>query len=1056
MTNRKIRGSGGGGGGGGGSSRAPVISADSLTSRQFARVLDLVSEGEIEGLVDGHRSIYLDDTPLQNADGTYNFSGFTVESRNGAVAQDHIAGFPAVESAYSVGVEIKHASPVVRQLSNPNIDAVRINLAVPSLYTQDSSTGDVSGASLSLTIEVQPYGGSYALAKEDTISGKASSRYNRNYRIELPGTGPWNVRITKESPDTDTVTTRDLYWESSTEIVDGKFSFPNSALVGITIDSSQFSNIPSRAYDLKGLRIKVPSNYNPETRTYTGLWDGTFHVAWSDNPAWCFYDLLTNPRYGLGEFVSAAQVDKANLYTIGRYCDELVPDGFGGLEPRFACNLYLQTREDAFKVLSDMAGLFRGMLFWASGGLSCTQDRPEDPLYPFTNANVIDGLFTYSGSSRNVRHTTALISYNDPHDRYQRKVEYVEDAEGIAKYGIRQYEAVAIGCASRGQAHRFGKCVLLSERYLTETCTWKTGLEGSIPYPGAVCPIQDNNRAGARLGGRVKAATTTTVTLDKPVTLVAGEAYVLTIVKANGEMEERGIIGYDGELQTLTATTAFSVAPAAQSIWVLSSTSIEPQLFKVVSVKELDGMIFEITALQYNPSKFSAIEQNLKFEPLQTSILAPTTTQGPPRNMAISESLVRSSINTIDAAIVVTWEAPSEARYLSHYRVSWRYKDGNWNLLPDEGTQTITIAPVLPGDIEVRVVAINLAGVSSLPLEKTATLLGKASPPSDVTGFSIQVVGYASYLTWAPVPDLDADRYEVRFSPETGGVTWDGAIAVSGSVAHPGTTKVVPSSNGTWLIKAIDTSGSYSRNAALVVSDVASVQAMNAVAALTEHPTFPGTKTDCIVASSTLQLDVGHTSGIYALGTTVDLGGVAISRVSYRMAGSMDSRSNNMDTWVSLASLEALSGGSALGGWATVQMRTTSDNPAGSPTWSAWRDVQLGDYSFRAAQFRVLLNAPTTNETPVISILEVTVDMEDRVDGANDVACSSSGLTVAYSPAFIGVPSVAISAQGMATGDYYTLTAKTAAGFTIRFFNASGTAVSRTFDWVAKGYGYKG
>lgn len=1060
MTRNKISGAGGGGGGGSSdasaSSRAAIVSPDSLTSRQYAHVLDLVSEGEIEGLVSGHQSIFLDDTPLQNADGSYNFSGFSIETRSGGVSQDYIPGFAATESAYSVSVEVRAGLPVVRAVSNTNLDAVRVNVAVPQLYYQNPTTGDVSGAYVGLIVEVQPSGGVYQVAVSDTISGKASSRYNRNYRVDLPGDGPWNIRISKTTGDSTSDTQCDLYWDTLTEIIDAKLSYPNSALVGITIDSSQFSSIPSRAYDLKGLRVKVPSNYDPETREYDGIWDGTFKIAWTDNPAWCYYDLQTNPRYGLGEFVSEAQVDKANLYTIGRYCDEMVPDGFGGQEPRFTCNLYLQTREDAFKVLSDMAGLFAGMLFWSSGGLSCTQDAPDDSAYQFTNANVIDGEFRYNGSSRNVRHTTALISYNDPDDKFSRKVEYVEDPEGIAKYGIRQYESVAIGCSSRGQAHRLGRRVLLTERYLTETVTFKTGLEGTIPYPGAVIQVMDNNRAGFRMGGRVRSATISSVMLDAPVVLEAGESYLLTIIRPDGQLEERGIIGYDGELQELITVLPFSEVPNSQSVWVLSSSVLDAQLFKVVGIKEQEGLIFEVTALAYNPSKYAAIEQGLKFEPLQTSLLGPASIQSPPRNVTIAESLYRSGINSVDGQMTISWDAPTESRFLSYYRASWRYKDGNWTVLPDEGTQSVTVGPIIPGDVEVKVVAVNLAGVFSLPVSASAKLLGKTAPPSNVADFAIQVVGYASYLTWTPIADLDADHYELRYSPETTGATWENAIGVSGLVAHPGSTKVVPSANGSWLIKAVDSSGFYSRDAALLTTSVASLQALNAIELLVENPVFPGDKTGCIVDSGALQLAVGEISGVYVLGTTVDLGGIATARLSYRIAGGMSQRSNSMSTWALLSDLASLSGGVPLGGFVDVQMRMTLDDPSGTPAWSDWQSVQLGDYAFWGCQFRVLLNSPTTNETPALSLLQVSVDMEDRVDGGNDLACPSAGLGVSYSPPFIGVPSLAISAQGMAAGDYYSLSSKDADGFFIRFFNQSNVAVERTFDWVAKGYGYKG
>lgn len=1074
MMNKRLRGAGGGGGGGGSSSsRTPVISADSLTSRQYARVLDLVSEGEIEGLVDGHRSIFLDDTPLQNADGTYNFSGFTVESRTGAVAQDHIPGFPAVESAYSVGIEIKHATPVVRQLSNPNIDAVRINLAVPNLYTQDASTGDVSGASIDLTIEVKPFGGSYALARADTISGKASSRYNRNYRIELPGTGPWNIRITKVTDDTNTATTRDLYWESSTEIVDGKFSFPNSALVGITIDSSQFSNIPTRGYDLKGLRIKVPSNYDPVTRAYTGLWDGTFHVAWSDNPAWCFYDLLTNPRYGLGEFVSAAQVDKANLYTIGRYCDELVPDGFGGQEPRFACNLYLQTREDAFKVLSDMAGLFRGMLFWASGGLSCTQDRPEDPLYPFTNANVIDGLFTYSGSSRNVRHTTALISYNDPNDRYQRKVEYVEDAEGIAKYGIRQYEAVAIGCASRGQAHRFGKCVLLTERYLTETCTWKTGLEGSIPYPGAVCPIQDNNRAGARLGGRVRTATTTSVTLDRPVTLEAGESYVLTIVKTNGEMEERGIIGGDGELQTVTPTTAFSAAPAAQSIWVLSSTSIEPQLFKVISAKELDGMIFEITALQYNPGKFAAIEQNLKFEPLQTSLRDAALYQAPVSNLQLTEDLFMMTPSVVGTRISVGWTG-SAVKYLVTLT-----GDGQNPINAEVYTPLYVLDNAPPGMYTVTVTAVNGLGSRSLPVTLRTEVYGKLAPPRPVVGLSLAAISGAAHLSWQASVDFDVlvgGSIRIRHIQPGQTADWNNGVDIGQALAGTATAAVLPLLAGSYMAKWVDSSGYESDAVAFVTTDAPDVMSMNVVVTATESPSFAGAKVNTgiisFLGSPALTLDSATTlddmtalidswgllnalggvsaAGEYYFANSVDLGAVHTSRLTATIEAYGYDTADLVDSWAPIDDLLSIDGTNVSDTFAVLQVRTTNVDPV-SNVWSDWGTFFVGFWTARAFQFRLLLSRGLVTHSIAVSGLEVQVDMPDRLESGDDLSAPIGGVTINFAPPFYVAPALGITAQGMASGDYYTVS-KTAASFTIQFFNASNASIARTFDYIARSY----
>lgn len=995
-----IIGSGGGGGGSQSQSqpqqRAAVVSPDSLTSKQFAKVLDLVSEGEIEGLVNGNKSIYLDGTPLENSDGSINFPGFTVDMRNGSAAQDYIAGFPASESASSVSVEVKNGVPVVRMVSNTNANALRISVAVPQLYTQTPSTGDVGGASISLTIEVQPNLGTYTEVKSDVISGKCTSRYSRNYVFNLPGSGPWNVRITKTSPDSDANTRRDLYWDATTEIIDAKLRYPNSALVGITVDSSQFSSIPSRAYDLKGLRVKIPSNYNPVTRVYTGIWDGTFTVAWTDNPAWCFYDLLTNPRYGLGEFVTPAQVDKANLYTIGKYCDELVPDGFGGMEPRFACNLYLQTREDAFRVLSDMVSIFAGMLFWASGGLSCTQDAPDDAIYQFTNGNVIDGSFSYAGSSRNVRHTTALVSYNDPNDKFTRKVEYVEDTEGLIRWGLRQAETVAIGCTSRGQAHRLGKRILLSERFLTEVVTFKTGLEGTVPYPGAVIRIMDNARAGARMGGRVRSATTTSVELDAPVTLTGGVSYTLTIIKPDGSIEERGIVGHSGDLQTLTPTIAFSNAANAQSVWVLTSSELDAQLFKVVGVKESDGFIYEVTALQYNPAKYAAIEQNLMFEPLSTSLFESAAVQMPPTNLAISESLYQSSIATVDGLMTISWDAPVADQWIAYYRVMWRVENGNWNFLPDQQTTTAVVSPVLPGGVDVRVTAVNQIGVQSLPAVASTVLLGKTAPPVAVTGFSVIKTNGVAIVSWDSHADLDVrvgGRIVVRHTPDTTGATWANSYILESFDGNT-VSGICPLMTGTYFAKALDSSGNWSMDAASFVATEGMVTGFVTVASAVEAPVFSGTKSGVINTGSAIQIEPAalvddltdpvdgwnsmdalggiQSSGEYAFFNQLDLGSVATRRfvadiktASFDVDDWIDFRSQPLDEWPDMDGLIINDCDLYL------YAMTTNDDPSGSPVWSEWTPFFVADFTCRAIRFKCVLLSGAINHN--ISVPRLTV-----------------------------------------------------------------------------------
>jgi len=606
-----IIGAGGGGKGGGASARVAQEAPDSLRSKAYARVVDLVCEGEIEGLAAGLQSVYLDDTPIQNPDGSYNFTGVTLETRPGTQQQSYIPGFSSVENEVAVGVECKANQPVVRTINDPDVDAVRIKVSIPTLTLQDTTNGDLNGTSVSYAIDLQARGAGYVQILADTVSGKTTSRYQRSYYIPLTGTGPWDVRLRRITADsTQTSLQNKTFLESYTEVIESKLRYPNSALMALRVDASQFTSIPRRSYDLKLLRARIPSNYFPETRSYAGVWDGTFKVAWTDNPAWCFYDLVTSTRYGLGSFIPESQVDKWALYRVARYCDELVPNGLGGYEPRFTCNLYLQSREQAYKVVQDMASIFRGMAYWSGGAITVTQDAPQDPVYQFTAANVIDGEFAYQGSSAKARHTVALVSWTDPDDFYRQKVEYVEDMAGIARYGVVQADVVAMGCTSRGQANRVGKWLLYSEQSESEIITFRTGLEGAVVRPGDVIKVADSSRGGLRLGGRIAAATTVSVTLDQD--LPAG-SWRISVLLPTGAVEERQVGSLSG--RTVGVTSAFSTAPQVGAIWVLASTQVEIQLFRVVQVAESEPGIHEVTALAHNPSKYDAIERGLALQP---------------------------------------------------------------------------------------------------------------------------------------------------------------------------------------------------------------------------------------------------------------------------------------------------------------------------------------------------------------------------------------------------------------------------------------------------------
>jgi predicted phage tail protein len=1074
---KQIKGFGGGGKGGGGGGRVAQESPDTLRSIAYANVLDLVCEGEIEGLADGLKSVYFNETPLQNDNGTFNFSGTEITTRNGTQAQSYIPGFESVENEIGVATEVVAATPIVRSITDDDADAVRVRVSIPQLSEQNTTNGDLNGSIVEFAIDLQSNGGGFVQQRLATINGKTTSKYERSYRIELTGSPPWDIRVRRITPDATTVAVQNkTFFESFTEIVDGKFRYPNSAIVGIKIDSSQFSSIPRRSYDIKMLRVRVPSNYDPVTRVYTGIFDGTFNVAWTDNPAWCFYDLLTNERYGLGGLISEAQVDKYTLYAIGRYCDELVSDGGGGTEPRFTCNIYFQTREEAFNVINNMASIFRGMPYWSSGSITLGIDSPSDPVYQFTNANVIDGVFNYSGSGLRARHTVALVTWNDPEDFYRQKVEYVEDADGIERFGIVQTEIVAVGCSSRGQANRVGRYILFTEQSETEMVTFKTGLEGYTIRPSEIIQVADEMRAGTRRGGRVVSATTTVVTLDVDVSGFAGiVGGSLSVILPDGSLETKTILSV--VTTQVTVSSAFSAAPANNTIWMLQTSAVEAQLFKIISaVEQEDGV--EVTALAHNPGKYNLIEQDLKLQPRQIGLLS--ATPDPPSNLQISESLYEVNANVL-VEIDLSW-SPSDGA--TGYQVSYKAGERNFVNLPVTSATSIEIREAIEGLYVFKVFALSSLGKRSVPTEVTAEIYGKTAPPQNVTGFSVNVVGTEAHLSWVPVTDLDLSHYRIRHSSLTTGATYSNAVDIIAKVPRPAQSAVAPAMTGTYFIKAVDKLGIQSLESTASVVLIDSIPNLNLVETITESPSFAGAKTECFVNDSgLLVLDTASdfddisglfddvegdfdggggtvsTEGEYLFANAINLGAIYTSRVTAVLE---TQRVDYVDTFDSAEDLfdnrEGLFDGDANERGdvnVALYVRRTNDDPTGTPTFTDWREFVVGDYKGWGLEFKAVLTSNDGNSSPGIQLLRVTVDMPERSLSDEDLlsGTDAGGYVVAFSNPFKESPSLAITAQNLTSGDFYEIVSKSASGFTIRFKNSGGTVVSRLFDWTARGYG---
>ena len=767
---------------------------NTLFSTAKGRVVDLLSEGEISGLLNGKKSIFIDNTPLQDATGTDNFEGVSYTTRVGTNNQTHIPGFAGTETTTAVNAVVSNGSPIVRTFTSSIADAVRVGIWVPALTNADNDDGNIHGSSVSFKIELdRNSSGAWVTVFNGSISGKTTQRFDKTYRFDIPtsfktaGFTQISIKVTRISADeTSAKIVNTLYFGDHTIIVDNKLTYPNSALVAMQFNAEQFDSIPTRGYEVKGVKVKVPANYTSYdpghcsigghrrkdncvaaggtwtgttvgTNLYNGSWNGTFTTAWTCNPAWILYDLCTEERYGLGKWLTTSQLDKWALYEIAKYCDAVdnsgnfvgVDDGWGNKEARFTCNLYLQSAEEAYKVINDIAAVFRGLTYWQEGMITPVQDAPKDPVMTFGDANIIDGQFTYEGSSRKQRHNVAKVSWNNPEDLYKQNVEYVEDTDGItnANNQIFSKDIRALGCTSQSQARRVGKWLLLTERHETEICTFKTGMEGAGIRPGDIVKIADSGRAGRRYGGRVAAGSTVNmIQLDSATPVTNGKIYKLSLLNTESACVRDGVkqsestqeaclnahidnewkpytwieqrdttaVSVTENVTQLGIPTAFTNAPTTTYMWILEEMgSVEAQDFRILSVRESAPNIYEISALEYHQAKYDAIESNIEFSSKSTSDLPdPSATVPEPRDLEVTEELYTDSRNSVRNRATFSWKPPYTGGtstlypYVASYYVEWRRTAPtitNWNSLGETTSTSINIDDAPAGNLEFRV-----------------------------------------------------------------------------------------------------------------------------------------------------------------------------------------------------------------------------------------------------------------------------------------------------------------------------------------------------------------
>ncbi|EFH4937582.1 DUF1983 domain-containing protein [Escherichia coli] len=759
MTTTIIKGRGKGGSN---QTRTPVEAPDSIQSIARAKVLIALGEGEFAGGLDG-KNIFLGDsssyTPLQNADGSYNFNNVKYEFRSGTQDQDYIQGFPGIENELQVSYELKQAVPYVRAVSNTQLSALRIRLGWPTLLLQKNN-GDKVGTRVEYAIDLSVDGGPYETVVNGAVDDKTTSLYERSHRVNLPksSTG-WQLRVRRITPDSTSVNIVDtMRVVAVTEIIDAKLRYVNTALLYVEFDAKQFPNgIPQVVCNPKGRIIRVPDTYDPETRTYSGTWEGVFKWAWTDNPAWIYYDIILNERFGLGQRIDATQIDKWELYRIAQYCDQLVPDGKGGsgTEPRFRCNVYIQDRNDAWTVLRDLAGIFRGMTYWGDNKMYVLADMPRDVWHIYNHASVVEGKFTFADPSETTRNTAALVNWSDPANHYKDTPEPVYDSDLAMRFDYRQLEMTAIGCTRQSEANRRGRWALLTNG-IGEVVTFSTGMD--VPPVGEVIGVAANELAGRTIGGRVSAVNGRNITLDRAADVKAGNRLFLNL--PSGTAQARTVQAVNGN--TVTVTTPYSETPEAECNWGVDSDDLFIALFRVTGTRDNNDGTFEVTGTTYNPDIYSAVDTGARLDERPVSVIPPGV-QAPPGNIVVD------SYSTVNQNIAITtmrvaWDAVQGA---VAYEAEWRRDSGNWISVPRTSSLGFEVQGIYSGRYLVRVRAVNASDVSSVwATSPEVNLTGKVGNPPKPVGFiASENVVFGIELNWGfPANTDDTLKTEIQYS----------------------------------------------------------------------------------------------------------------------------------------------------------------------------------------------------------------------------------------------------------------------------------------------------
>ena len=1143
MTDKIIKGSGGALGGSPPPPPQPTRAPDTLNSRQFVSILDLISEGEIEGFAtaskEGHtifstpyniaslKDIFLNDTPVLKATANslapitsdFNFQSVELQTRVGTANQGAITGveIEPSQNVVGVGVTVTNSTPVTRQVTNTQVDAAKITITFPQLQ-KVTDQGDLLGSSVQLQIQVQYNGGGFTPIITDTITGRTADAYQKEYRVTFTGAFPVDIRVVRLTADSTSSNLIDAFtWTSLGEIVDDPQTYPNSAYFGLRLDSQQFSSIPKRSYRVRGVKVRIPAANNgltPTVDSQTGriiypanyIFNGTMGAAvWCSCPAMILLDLLTTERYGFGTHITDANLDLFSFVAASRYANELVSDGFGGQEARFSCNVNLQGSMEAYQLINELAGVMRCFPIWSEGSVSITQDRPTDPSYLFSLANVGEGGFSYSGSSLKQRHSVISVSYFNMDSR---EIDYEvvgddvdgpnalqEDIDRQAKLGIVKKDIKAFACTSRGQARRLGKAVLLSEEQETEVVSFTTSIDaGAIVRPGSVISVNDPVRGGERRSGRINTATTTQITVDntQDIDTFTGTNKKCSVILPNGSVETKNVTGIIGNVISLDPVSPLSATPNPNAVWLLQSSNLEAQTFRVISVEEQDGINYAITALKYNYNyvtgespKYTAIDsmQGITLPERKISLL--NEPKDPPENLQASERIV--VINALAVSkIILSWKTVTG---VSQYLVQYRFNNTNWVsetvFRPD-----FELFGTEKGIYEFQVFSFNAAlKLSATSSDLTFSATGKTAPPGDVQNLSMEpITNKLVRLRWSKAVDPDVihgGRVYIRHSNLTDGTgTFQNSVDLISALAGNTTDVVLPSLEGEYILKFQDDQGNFSTGEASIILDLPDLIDTQVILQDREDldtPSFQGTKTNTTfnTTTSALQLTNPATNptGEYAFKDILDLGAVfsldlkrVIRSVGFITGTDIETIIPSGSFWDDYA-LDGNFDGPAANEVNTQVLVATSQTASGS--FGAFNNFANGTFKGRRFKFKLVLESEDVAQNMNVQQAGYTAEFLSRTErnyqtgGSVSTAPQQSGTSaknvVFGKPFFTGtsalggsttafLPSVGITIQNAQSGDFFTVTNVSGTGFTVNIKNGS-SFVDRTFTFQAVGYG---